>query len=81
MVAILWDRSSSHYDLLIPEGDDFDSNRSRQLQSILSRCSLEYQPLKQLPQETLGLSQSEKNLVNQRSQDQEEVNYGGSSLE
>ena len=40
VIAILWDGDSSHYDLLIPEGDDFVSNRSRQLQSILSRCSL-----------------------------------------
>ena len=32
--AILWDRASSHYDLLIPEGGDFVLNRSRQLQSI-----------------------------------------------
>ena len=42
VIAIFWDRISTHYDLLIPEGDDFVSNRSRQLQNISSRCSFYY---------------------------------------
>ena len=59
VIAILWDGASSHYDMLILEGDNVVSNRSRQLQSILSRCSIQSHALLQLPQENLGLSQSE----------------------
>ena len=34
VIDIRWDRISTHYDLLIPEGDDFALNISRQLQHI-----------------------------------------------
>ena len=29
VISILWNRNTSHYDLLILEGDDFVENRSR----------------------------------------------------
>ena len=81
VIAILWNRISTHYDLLIPEGDDFVSNRSRQLQNISSRCSLLSQNSTRISQVLTGKSQFQMHLRSQSSQDEEEVDYGSSSLE
>jgi hypothetical protein len=81
VIAILWGRISTHYDLLILEGDDFVSNRSRQLQSISSRCSLLSQNSMRISQVLTEKSQFQVQLRSQLSQDEEEVDYGSSSLE
>ena len=57
VIAILWDRISTHYDLLNSEGDGFDLNRSRQLQHISSRCSLQSQNSTRRSQVLTGMSQ------------------------
>lgn len=45
VILIIWDRNSTHYDLLIPEGGNIIENISGQLQNIFSRCSLYVQSL------------------------------------
>ena len=49
--------------------------------SYMTFYSLQSHTPMQTPQETLGLSQPGTCPVTQRSQDQEELNYGSSSLE
>ena len=85
VVATLWDQFSTHYDLLIPEGDNFVLFRSRQLQHFLSCCSLQSQLSTRMTRHTTEKSQLQMNIQmnirSQSSQDYEEVNYGSSSLE
>lgn len=83
MIMIIWDRISTHYDLLIPEGDNFDENRSRQLQNIFGRCSLNLQslPLTNIHMHKSSLLVEPKINQNLKQQydddvDVEEVNYG-----
>ena len=73
VIAIRWDRISTHYDLLIPEGDDFALNRSRQLQHILSRCSLQSQNPRPITQVPNGKPQCRMQFKSQSSQEEEEV--------
>ena len=81
VIAIRWARISTHYDLLIPEGDDFALNRSSQLQHILSRCSLQSQNPRPITQVPNGKPQCRMQFKSQSSQEEEEVDYGFSSLE
>ena len=82
----MWDRNIPHYDLLIPEGDNIVKNRSRQLQHIYSRCSLQVQSPSRFTPRTnkpscLGLPKESSNSDQHSEDDVEEVNYGSSSLE
>ena len=79
--AIRWDRLSTHYDLLIPEEDDFALNRSRQLRHILSRCSLQSRDSRLTTPMPKGKSQCTMRCESQFSQEDEEVEYGLSSSE
>ena len=79
-------RISTQYDLIIPEGDNFDENRSRQLQNIFGRCSsyLQSLPLTTVHRHKSSLLVEPKinqNLKQQYDVDVEEANYGSSSLE
>ena len=83
----MWDRKSAHYDLLIPEGDNFVENRSRQLQHIYSRCSLQVQSPSRFTSHTNKPSfldpLKESSNTEQHYEDYgvEEVTYGSSYLE
>lgn len=45
VITITWGRNSTHYHLLIPEGDNIIENTPMQLQNIFSCCSLYEQSL------------------------------------
>ena len=85
VISILWDRNISHYDLLIPKGENYAENRFRQLQNIYNRCFLEPQvrnifPYSSIKSSTSQLCNSEK-LDHHPADEIEEFNYGSSSLE
>ena len=67
VITIIWDRTYTHYNLLIPEGEDITKNRSRQIQNIISHCSLQVAHLPQIERQKDKSLSPKKNF--------EELNY------
>ena len=86
VVSILWDRNTTHYDLLIPEVDNFVETRSRQLQNIYNRCSFHSQlpnryPVHKIKRVTLEQSNESQKTEQCHVHDVEQVDYSSSTEE
>ena len=84
VIMIIWDRSSTHYDLLIPEGEDIVESRSRQLQDIFSRSSSYIQSfphgnVHKSKYSSITKINHTQEFKQRYDEDVEEVDYGSSS--